>query len=188
MLQVLKTLILSFFISTTFIMLILPEKSARADGMQLGIHDLKLYYGDINSLELFATPYKGFTYLTGKPGWWEDEDKYQYTWKDGQAAFIITGEMKSPQLVQVVLNNSFSTPREVKKGSTIDEVIKAYPGNYKTTQVTDGTWYVYKWTVGNISTLAKEKSFSLSFYIENGLVNSVMLKLESPETEDIPVG
>lgn len=186
--QIRMKIIFPLFISIIVSMLVFHGETAQSEVIPLGNQDLKIYYDTIKSLELFATPYKGFTDLAGNTGSWEDSEKYQYTWKDGQAAFIMTGEMKSPQLVQLVLNNSFKTQRGIKKGSTLDEVLKAYPGNYTTTEVTDGTWYVYKWTAGSTSPLINGKNFLLSFYVKDGLVDSVMLKLESAETEGIPVG
>ena len=166
----------------------LPLKQARGAAAELGNNDLKLHYGAKQTLVLFETQYKAFTKLAGNKGVWEDENKYQYTWKDGQAAFIKTDEMKKPQLVQIVLSDNFKTPRGIKKGSTFSELIIAYPDFTETSEGGDGIWYIYKWTSSSPSPLINGKEFSLSFFLENDIVKSVFLKLEGEETAEIPVG
>lgn len=154
----------------------------------MGNGDLKVYYGAKTSLGIFSTPYKGFTRSAGNSGRWEDTDKYLYTWGEGQAAFIKTGEMKNPQLVLIVLSDKFRTPRGIKKGSTADELLRAYPDNYETVEGGNGLWYVYKWTAKSKSPLIDGKEFSLSVFVEDNIVKSVMLKLEGDDTSEIPVG
>lgn len=169
-------------------MFILPLNSAPGNGVSLGTDDLNVYYGTGKSLGLFSTQYKNFTGIAGSSGRWEDADKMQYTWEDGQAAFIKTADMKNPQLVLLVLDKNYKTVRGLKKGSTSDEIIKAYSDNYETIETGDGVWYVYRWTVSSTSPLTNGKTFSLSFYIVEDQLNSIMIKLESEDTEGIPVG
>lgn len=184
----LKMMILTVTVLTICSILNLPFKPAMGAAAALGDSDLKLHYGEKKTLGLFATQYKPFTELVGNNGVWEDENKYQYTWKDGQAAFIKTAEMKKPQLVQIVLNNNFKTPRGIKKGSTFSELITAYPEYTETSEGGNGIWYIYKWTASSTSPLINGNEFSLSFFLENDIVKSVFLKLEGEETAEIPVG
>jgi hypothetical protein len=186
--QIFNLIKIPFFAVIICSALFLQVNSGSAEGAPMGNNDLKLFYGAGNSIELFVTQYKGFTELTGNSGWWEDADRYQYTWKEGQAGFIKTGEMRLPQLVQVVLSDKFRTPRGIRKGSALAELLKVYPGNYEITEVTDGKWYVFRWTAESALPLVNGRKFSLSFYVKDGLVNSVFLKLEGKETENIPVG
>ncbi len=170
------------------LMLMLPVQSASDNVDPLGSKDLELSYGSNKSLGLFKTSYKSFIKLAGNTGVWEDENKYQYTWGDGQAAFIKKNEMKRPQLVQIILNSKFKTPRGIKKGSSLDDLMKAYSENCEVTEGGGGYWYTYKWTAVSRSQLINKKNFSISFYVADGLVDTVFLKLESEDTENIPVG
>jgi len=184
--KILKTILLPLALFIVFS--ISPAESAKKTAAPLGNNDLKLHYGTKAKLGLFETQYKNFTKLVGNTGAWEDENNYQYTWKDGQAAFIKTAEMKKPELVQIVLNENFKTPRGIKKDSTLAELLKAYPEYSGTTEAGNGLWYVYKWESNSKSPLIKGKEFSLSFFVEDNMVKTVFLKWESEETEEIPVG
>jgi len=176
------------FVVLFMIFSISPAESAKKAAAPLGNNDLNLLYGTKTKLCLFETQYKNFTKLVGSSGVWEDENNYQYTWRDGQAAFIKTAEMTKPGLVQVVLNENFKTPRGIKKDSSLAELLKAYPEYSGTTEAGNGLWYVYKWKANSKSPLIKGKEFSLSFFVEDDKVKTVFLKLEGEETEEIPVG
>lgn len=182
-----KVMILPVSVLMICSMFIIPGNAKSKNAAPLGNGDLKLHYAK-KSLVLFGTEYGVFTGIVGKTGVWEDENKYQYTWDKGQAAFIKTGKMKKPQLVQIVLNGDFRTPRGIQKGSTLDELLKAYPGVSETTEAGNGLWYVYKWTAKSGPQMIKGRDFSLSFFIEDGQVKNVFLKLEGEETAEIPVG
>ena len=165
-----------------------PGTRASAETAALNGDDLKLFYNGVKTMELFATPYDGFTKLTGNGGRWEDANRLHYTWGDGQAGFIKIAGMKNPQLAQLVLNEGFRTPRGIVKGSSLEELLQAYPEGYAITEAIDGRWYEYRWRIAGGRRHLNGKDFLLSFYVENGLVASIMLKLEGKETEAIPVG
>ncbi len=187
--EIVKMIMFPFAVMVLLIsIMVLPGDSAPVNGTPLGNSDLKIFYKTGKSLGLFLTQYKEFIDITENSGRWEDENKYQYTWDEGQAAFIKTTEMKTPQLVLLVLDENFKTFRGIKKGSTTEEIIKAYSDNYETIEAGDGVWFVYKWTAGSPVPYINGKTFSLSFYIVDDAVKSVMLKMESEETEEIPVG
>jgi len=186
--KILRVMILPAFVFILCSILILPVNAAKKNAAPMGNNDLKLHYGAKKTLGLFETDYKQFTKLVGNTGAWEDADKYQYTWNDGQAAFIKTGEMEKPELVQIVLEDNFKTPRGIKKDSSLSELIKAYPEYSETTEGGNGLWYVFKWTATSKSPFVNGKEFSLSFFVEDDKVKSVLLKLAGEETAEIPVG
>ncbi|HPF07765.1 MAG TPA: hypothetical protein PK293_17110 [Spirochaetota bacterium] len=165
-----------------------PGSSAGKKAAPLGKKDLRIFYKSKTPLTLFGTPYKKFTRLAGNTGRWEDEEKFRYTWDEGQAGFLKTEKMKAPQLVMITLSENFKTARGIKKGSTLDELLKAYPDEYSTTEGGNGLWYDYRWTAKSRSPKEEDKNFRISFFVENGNVDSVMLRLESEEADEIPVG
>jgi len=185
--QLLKFMMLPVIIMLCSI-IILPARSAQKPAASMGNNDLQLRYGSKKTFSLFKTQYNSFTKLTGNTGVWEDENKYHYTWNEGQAAFIKTAEMKKPQLVHIILNSNFETPRGIKKDSTLAELLKLYPEHSEKTEGGNGFWYVYKWEAKHKSPFINGKTFSLSFFVEDNMVKTVFLKLESEETENIPVG
>ncbi len=163
-------------------------KKASAETAALSENDLKLFYNGVKTMELLVTPYDSFTKLAGNEGRWEDDNRFHYTWEEGQAGFIMIEGMEKPQLAQLVLNEGFRTPRGIAKGSTLDKLLRAYPEGYTITEVIGGRWYEYRWIIVSRRRQVNGKSFLLSFYVENGRVSSIMLKLEEKETETIPVG
>jgi len=171
-----------------FLLFITPGISSGKKNAPMGVKDLTVFYKTKNPLTLFGTQYNRFTKLAGNTGRWEDEEQYRYTWDEGQAGFIKTGKMKAPQLVMITLSGNFKTPRGIKKGSTLDEMLNAYPGEYSTTEGGNGLWYEYRWTEKSRSPKKEDKNFRLSFFVETGEVKSVMLRLESEEADAIPVG
>jgi len=185
--RVLNRIALFIFILIVFSLTGLNNYRVYGEAAPLGDKDLELQYAQ-RILVLFGTQYNNFTSIVGNKGVWEDENRYQYTWGEGQAAFIKTNVMKKPELVQVVLSDRFKTPRGIKKGSTVDDLFKAYPDYTDTTEAGNGLWYVYRWTSESKSLLLKGRMFSLSFFVEDGRVKSVFLKLEGEETSGIPVG
>lgn len=163
--------------------------SAPQKDSAFGDADLKINYGSKYSITILTTSDKNFSDLAGKTGQWENTDLYKsYIWNDGEAAFIKTGIKKKDLLVRIVLNKNFKTSRGIKKGSKLSDVVKAYSDNFEQTEGGTGIWYVYKWDSTSKSPLLKDKVFSISFYIIDDTVDSIMLKLDSKETDEIPLG
>ncbi|HOP64809.1 MAG TPA: hypothetical protein PK358_15915 [Spirochaetota bacterium] len=149
--------------------------------------DLTISYKN-GEFSLLSTPYRKFTNIAGNTGIWEDDNRFHYTWNEGQAGFITVPGLMSPQLAMITLSENFTTPRGIKKGSTTDELLNAYPENFSTSRGGNGTWYEYRWTIKDRPGLTGDNTYRLSFFVEKGVVDSVMLRLESKEADEIPVG
>ncbi len=184
-----KLVLLPVFVLMLVSIISLTVKTAAANSDVPGDKDLKVNYGAKNTIVLFSTQNKKIAELTGKTGQWENSETYQsYIWAGGEAAFLLTGKKKNPELVRIVLNKNFKTPKGIVKGSTFDELIKVYSQNYELNEGGNGNWYVFKWDSVSTSKKLKGKKYSISFYIVDDLVDSVMLKLENKETDQIPLG
>jgi len=110
-----------------------------------GDKDLKVTYAG-SAITILTTQFQKFSDQMGKKGSWENSETYQsYIWNEGEAAFLMTGSKNKPQLVRIVLHNNFKTPRGIKKGSTFDDLIKAYSPDYEIVEGGNGNWYVFKW-------------------------------------------
>jgi len=177
----------SFLLILFAILFTVSCSTAVKKNMSLEMDDLTVRYKK-GEFSLLATSYINFTEIAGNSGRWEDIKKYQYTWEDGQAGFIRISGMKYPQLVMITLENNFMTSRGIKKGSAVSELLRAYPEEFLTERGGNGLWYEYRGVIKNMPGFKKGTAFKLSFFTENGLVDSVMLRIKSKEADEIPVG